>query len=98
MWTLGTVIFFSVNSLAICVGPSPEIHSLKIKRTTSAASSSTIHFELSSGLFIYPYGTVVDSGFPDCPFDLKLALIFLLVSFAYHSLMMFKNGVKSLSC
>ena len=28
---------------------------------------------------------------------LNTALILLLVSFAYHSFMMFKNGVKSLS-
>ena len=35
---------------------------------------------------------------PDIPLDRNTALIFLLVSLAYHSLMMFKNGVKSLSC
>ena len=35
---------------------------------------------------------------PASPFDFITARIFLLVSFAYHSLMMFKKGVKSLSC
>lgn len=35
---------------------------------------------------------------PSFILDLNTALILLLVSFAYHSFMMFKNGVKSLSC
>ena len=35
---------------------------------------------------------------PSFILDLNTALILLLVSFAYHSFIMFKNGVKSLSC
>ena len=50
-----------------------------------------------------PFRNIINGGtvhkcFPEFPFALNTARIFLLVSFAYHSLMMFRKGVKSLSC
>ena len=97
-WAAGFSIFLFVSSVAICVGPSPFIQRWKISFTTVAASSSIIQCSLSCGSFTYPYGGLVQSGLPDSPFALNTALIFLLVSLAYHSLMIFRNGVKSLSC
>ena len=56
-----------------------------------------IHFSLSFGSFIYPNGGLVERCFPELPFALNTARIYLLVSFAYHSLNTFLNGVKSFS-
>ena len=93
----GFSILSAVSSRAICVGPRPLMQRSNTSRTVFAASSSTIQWSLSSGSLMYPYGGLVQSGLPSCPFERNTARIFLLVSFAYHSLMMFRNGVKSLS-
>lgn len=45
------------------------MQSLKISRTVSAASASTIQCSLSAGSLTYPYGGLVQSGLPACPFE-----------------------------
>ena len=54
-------------------------------------------FSLSFGSLIYPNRGLEERCFPELPFALNTARIFLEVSFAYHSLKTFLNGVKSFS-
>ena len=66
----GVITFSAFRRFAICVGPRPSIHILKMRRTTSAAGSSISHLIsgfFASGSFIYPKGGTVVSGKPDIP-------------------------------
>ena len=69
----------------------------KIRLTTLDATGSTTSFCLSSGSLLYPYGMLPEHLRPSLILELNTAFILLLVSFAYHSFMIFRNGVKSLS-
>ena len=51
-YSLGVITPSDFSRLAICVGPRPDTLIRKIRCTTSAAGSSTIHLFLSSGSFL----------------------------------------------
>ena len=65
---------------AISYGPMPDMVRANIRLTTAAASGSTNHLFLSFGSLIYPYGTLLVSGFPDFPLLPNTAFSFFDVS------------------
>ena len=96
----GVITFSAFRRFAICVGPRPSIHILKMRRTTSAAGSSISHLIsgfFASGSFIYPKGGTVVSGKPDIPLLRNTLRTFWLVFLACHSLNQSCIGTISLT-
>ena len=96
-YAAGIRTFSSVNSSAIVRGLFPSFARRKIRFTTSDATGSTTSVCLSFGKRLYPYGIEPLQRFPSFIRASNTALILLLVSLAYHSFIIFKNGAKSLS-
>ena len=96
-YSLGVSTLPAFSRLAIWVGPRPLMHIWKIRRTTSAAGSSTSHLFLSSGSFLYPKGGLVVSGIPALPRLCMTRRTLSLVFFACHSLNKSCMGTISLT-
>ena len=96
-YSLGVITPSERSFLAIWVGPRPDTLMRKIRRTTSAAGSSTSHLFLSSGAFLYPKGGLVVRGIPALPRLCMTRRTLSLVFFACHSLNKSCMGTMSLT-
>ena len=96
-YSLGVITPSERSFLAIWVGPRPDTLMRKIRRTTSAAGSSTSHLFLSSGSFLYPKGGLVVRGIPALPRLCMTRRTLSLVFLACHSLNKSCMGTMSLT-